>query len=180
MPTATASPAPCSSWCKTRGALNPRRRVAHALVQAQRVQGVGVDRADRLARARAALAAVGLGTEVLARRPRALSGGEVARVAIARALLPEPRALVLDEPTSALDREVQVQVLGAIDAVRRERDVAILLVTHDLEIAAAADHLLVLEHGQVVEAGAPDEVLAAPAHDATRALIAGRFDRLAH
>jgi peptide/nickel transport system ATP-binding protein len=158
-----------------RGALNPRRRVGHALVQAQRVQGVGVDRADRLERARRALASVGLEAEVLGRRPRALSGGEVARVAIARALLPAPRALVLDEPTAALDREVQVQVLATIDELRRSHGMAMVLITHDLELAAIADHLVVLDAGQVVEQGPPAAVLAAPAHEATRALVDGRF-----
>jgi peptide/nickel transport system ATP-binding protein len=145
------------------------------VVQAQRVQGVGVDRADRLERARRALASVGLEAEVLGRRPRALSGGEVARVAIARALLPAPRALVLDEPTAALDREVQVQVLATIDELRRSHGMAMVLITHDLELAAIADHLVVLDAGQVVEQGPPAAVLAAPAHEATRALVDGRF-----
>lgn len=158
-----------------RGALNPRRSIAHALVQAQRVQGVGRDREDRISRAREVLKAVGLGEEFLARKPRALSGGEIARVAIARALLPEPRALVLDEPTSALDREIQVQVLDALSAIREKREIAIMLVTHDLELALVADHLMVLAAGQVVEEGLAAEVLANPSHQVTKDLLAGRF-----
>lgn len=158
-----------------RGALNPRRRVGHALLQAQRVQAVGTDRVDRRARAVRSLASVGLGSEVLDRRPRSLSGGEVARVVIARALLAEPRALVLDEPTGALDREVQVQVMATIDRLRRERDVAILVITHDLSLAALADRIVVLDAGRVVDTGRPGEVLGAPAHAASAALLAGSY-----
>ncbi|HRW36169.1 MAG: ABC transporter ATP-binding protein [Acidimicrobiales bacterium] len=158
-----------------RGALNPARRVGHALVQAQRARGQGADRAERRRLAEEALASVGLAPELLGRRPCTLSGGEVARVAIARALLARPRALVLDEPTGALDREVQVQVLATIDRLRRASGIAVVLITHDLEVAASADRVVVLDAGQVVDAGAPAHVLAAPSHAATAALVAGAF-----
>ena len=100
------------------------------------------------------LAAVGLGSEYLPRRAGELSGGQAQRVAIARALIVEPELLVCDEPVSALDLALRAQVLQLLGDLRRTRNLALLLVTHDLHAARLlCDHTLVLRGGRVVEQG---------------------------
>jgi oligopeptide/dipeptide ABC transporter ATP-binding protein len=121
----------------------------------------------------AAAAAVGLPSELLSRRPHQLSGGQQARVGIARALLPEPRLLVMDEPTASLDVSVQAAVLKLIDGLRRERGIALLFVSHDLEVVRLmCERVLVLYLGRVAEYGPVAEVMTRPAHPYTRALLA--------
>ena len=105
--------------------------------------------------------------------PHQLSGGQLQRVLIALAILPGPRLLVADEPTSALDVTVQKQILDLLDSLRTELGIGILLITHDLSIAAErADEVVVLREGRVQEAGATAEVFAAPKTAYTRSLQA--------
>jgi peptide/nickel transport system ATP-binding protein len=114
----------------------------------------------REARARAVnlLHRVGLDESYLSRRPRTLSGGQRQRVAIARALAPEPQILVCDEPTSALDVSVQAQVLDLLAEIRAERDMSLIVVSHDLGVVHhLADRVLVLRDARVVEQGEVDE-----------------------
>jgi ABC-type polar amino acid transport system ATPase subunit len=102
--------------------------------------------------------------------PEQLSGGQKQRVAIARALAMEPRVLLYDEPTSALDPSMKhevVQSLKRVDAA----GVTQVVVTHDLQLARSVEHVCVLDHGVVIESGAPDVVLKTPAHESTRALL---------
>lgn len=104
--------------------------------------------------------------------PHELSGGMQQRVAIALALAAQPKLLVADEPTTALDVTIQAQVLGLLDAIRRQTRMAILLITHNLGLVGAlADRVLVMYAGQIVEAGPTTEVLRHPGHPYTRALI---------
>jgi ABC-type lipoprotein export system ATPase subunit len=85
------------------------------------------------------------------RRPPQLSGGERQRLAIARALANEPALLLADEPTGSLDPEATEQVVGLLAALRDERDVTVVLVTHDDAVATTADRVIRLRHGRVVE-----------------------------
>jgi ABC-type polar amino acid transport system ATPase subunit len=120
--------------------------------------------------ARALLASLGVSARADA-LPRALSGGEAQRVAIARALAPDPPLLLMDEPTSALDPARRASLGEALRALAREGR-ALLVATHDVDFArSVADRVAVLSQGAVVEHGPSADVLDAPRHEMTRALL---------
>lgn len=115
---------------------------------------------------------VGLPTRVTRAFPHQLSGGQRQRAALAIALAGEPDLLVADEPTTALDTTVQREVLDLIDSLVVERGLALIVVTHDLAVAArVTDDLLVLVDGRMAESGPTLEVLARPRHSTTRAMV---------
>ncbi|MFN9275367.1 MAG: ABC transporter ATP-binding protein [Planctomycetota bacterium] len=109
---------------------------------------LGRPRREALARARDALAAVGL-AERAASRPGELSGGQQQRVAIARALVHEPRLVVCDEPTAALDHGTGQRVMDLLRGVARQRDRSLLVVTHDARIFPFADRIAHMDDGRV-------------------------------
>ncbi|MEH3054413.1 MAG: ABC transporter ATP-binding protein [Patulibacter minatonensis] len=150
--------------------LDPRLTASAAVERA--LGAARVPRAERRSRARTLLAAVGLGAELDARRPRQLSGGQAQRVSIARALALEPRLLVLDEATSALDPVSRAQVLELLESLRASQDLAMLLISHDLGVVGRlADEVVVLHRGSVVEAGQTAQVVHRPTADYTRLLL---------
>lgn len=101
-----------------------------------------------------------------------LSGGMAQRVMMAAAMSGEPQILIADEPTTALDVTVQVQILKLLDEQRRKRNLAILLITHDLSIVSAiADRVAVMYAGRIVEEGPARDILRQPRHPYTRALV---------
>ncbi|MDR0875593.1 MAG: ABC transporter ATP-binding protein, partial [Clostridiales Family XIII bacterium] len=117
-----------------------------------------------------------LPAELLDRKPARLSGGQRQRVAIARALAPGPEVLILDESVSALDVVVQNQILGTIDRLRRERGLAILLITHDLSVVRmVASRVYVMNEARVVEHGDTAQIFAAPKDPYTAKLLAAAF-----
>jgi ABC-type polar amino acid transport system ATPase subunit len=107
--------------------------------------------------------------------PEQLSGGQKQRVAIARALAMQPRILLYDEPTSALDPSLKAEILQTLRRVDAT-GVTQVVVTHDMQLAKGAEHVCVLDHGQVIESGPPGRVLVAPEHESTRRLLAGWLD----
>jgi molybdate transport system ATP-binding protein len=123
---------------------------------------------DRRQRARELLALVHL-SAAERRRPLELSGGEQQRVALARALAREPDVLLLDEPLSAVDRRTRRHLHNQLLEVRAQTRCPIILVTHDIDEAAAlADQMIVIDRGEVIQHGAPRDVLASPASSRVR------------
>ncbi|MER6140016.1 ABC transporter ATP-binding protein [Streptomyces sparsogenes] len=132
----------------TGGAL--KRAVAEALEQ------VRLPEPDRIARA----------------FPHEISGGQRQRVALAMALACEPRLLIADEPTTALDVSVQAEMLALIDTLVREREMAVLFVSHDLAVVAkVTDRALVMKDGRAVEEGTVERLVRAPREEYTKTLV---------
>jgi peptide/nickel transport system ATP-binding protein len=155
-------------------ALNPTRRVGATVAEAVRKRGVR-DKRQLSADVIEALEQAGLDNGVLRARqyPHELSGGMRQRVLIAIALAGHPRLLIADEPTSALDVTVQRRILDHLEGLVRESGISLLMITHDLGVAAdRADRVLVLSGGRIVEQGHPDDILVRPRHEYTRKLIA--------
>ncbi|RKN41196.1 ABC transporter ATP-binding protein [Streptomyces hoynatensis] len=160
-----------------RSSLNPRLTVASVIGEAWRTHPAAAPEGDREVALRGLLADVGLGPEVADRRAAELSGGQCQRVSIARALAVRPRLLVCDEAVSALDVSVQAQILGLLAGLRRSHRLAMLFITHDLGVVRQiADRVAVMRRGAVVEEGPTDEVLDAPRHEYTRALLDAALD----
>ena len=155
-------------------ALNPVRTIGAQAQEAAALLG-GTDPAVRRRRILEVLDQVGLPdpARVYDSYPHQLSGGMIQRVLIALTVLPRPSLIVADEPTSALDVTVQKLILDMLTGLRHELGISLLLITHDLAIAAErTDSLVVLKDGAVQESGASRELFAAPKTDYARRLQA--------
>ena len=151
--------------------LDPRH-TAHRAIGSPVTSLLRLNRAQTDMRVRDAASLAGLPADLLRRYPHQLSGGQKARVGIARALATRPSLLVLDEPTSALDVSVQAVVLRLLDDLRTRLGVALLFISHDLNVVRLlCSVVLVMYRGQVVESGPADRVFAAPRHPYTQALV---------
>ncbi len=156
------------------GALSPLRRVGAQIGEVLRYHGMVGTRQEAANRAIELIARVGIpNPERVARaHGHELSGGMRQRVAIAIAVACEPAVIVADEPTTALDVTVQAQVLDLFEDLQQRIGMALLLVTHDVGVAdRMADEVAVMYAGRIVEHGAVEAVLGAPAHPYTRALL---------
>jgi polar amino acid transport system ATP-binding protein len=150
--------------------LFPHMTVLDNVTLAPRLVG-GTPRADAEEKARALLARVGL-AEKAAEYPDRLSGGQQQRVAIVRALANDPRLLLLDEVTSALDPELVGEVLGLVGELK-EQGMTIVMATHEMSFAKqAADRVVFLDGGVVLEEGPPEQVLVDPVQPRTRQFLA--------
>ena len=114
----------------------------------------GVRRADRNRRAQTALRIVGMGDR-MGHRPNELSGGQQQRVAIARALAGNPAVLLADEPTGALDSRTSTEIMGILQRLNCEQGLTVILVTHEHDVAAYAERILVLRDGALIDDAAP-------------------------
>ncbi len=158
--------------------LNPCFTVAFQLMETLRIHGTDDERrhrATRRARALSLLEQVEI-PDAAARLdafPHQLSGGMAQRVMIAMAIACNPRLLIADEPTTALDVTVQAQVLALLTRLQRERNMALILITHDLALVAETAHRVVVMYaGQEVETGPVPGVFETPRHPYTQALLA--------
>jgi peptide/nickel transport system ATP-binding protein len=153
-------------------ALDPRLSCGSQVEESLLIHRMGGNQAQRRETVRATLAAVGLESWVLERRPQEISGGQRQRVSLARALVLEPRMLVLDEPTSALDVSVQAQVIALLATLQRERNLAYLFISHDLRLVSQVAHRVAVVYlGRIVELSDTTRLFAAPRHPYTQALL---------
>ncbi|MEO7745055.1 MAG: ABC transporter ATP-binding protein [Actinomycetota bacterium] len=154
-------------------ALNPTMRIGDQVAEVP-LRRLGRSRPEAHARAVELLDQVGIKDPERRYRayPHELSGGMRQRVCIAIALSAEPGLILADEPTTALDVTIQAQVLAVLDGLRRDRGVGLVLVTHDLAVVSGTcEHLNVMYGGRIVEHGRTAELLAAPRHPYTAALL---------
>ncbi|HEY1640337.1 MAG TPA: ABC transporter ATP-binding protein [Streptosporangiaceae bacterium] len=161
-----------------RAHVNPVRRIGDFMTEALRTN-LGVTGAEAQRRATDMLAQVGVGggPARLRQYPHELSGGMLQRVMIAAALLTEPQLLLADEPTTALDVTTQAEVVAILAELRRDFGLAMVFITHDLELAAAiCDRTAVMYAGQIVEVAASARLHDDPLHPYTAALAAARPD----
>jgi microcin C transport system ATP-binding protein len=158
------------------GALSPRMSVGDIVAEGLGVHQPSLSQADRELRVIKALKDVGLDPATRFRYPHEFSGGQRQRIGIARAAVLEPSFVVLDEPTSALDMLFQAQMVDLLRELQRKRDLTYMFISHDLRVVASlASHLIVMQHGKVVEEGPASELFKNPKTAYTRALFAAAF-----
>lgn len=154
--------------------LNPMMTIGEIVAEPLVVHGLGGNRAARRVKVAKALEDAGLkpASEYMDRLPHELSGGQRQRVVIAGALVLEPAVLLADEPVSMLDVSIRAEILNLLNELRRTRNIAILLITHDLNtVASIADRIAVMYLGRIVEIGPTLEVLRNPQHPYMQALL---------
>ncbi|WP_119696069.1 ABC transporter ATP-binding protein [Microbacterium halotolerans] len=155
-------------------ALHPQLTVGHQLTDHVRTH-LGFDRKKAREHAAELLERVSVpdAEDALTRYPHQFSGGQRQRIAIAIALACDPEVLLADEPTTALDVTVQAGILRLLRDLAIERELAVLLVTHDLGVMSAiADDVAVMRGGRIVESSSREELFANPRHEYTRSLLA--------
>ncbi len=162
-------------------ALSPRMRIRDIIAEPLIVQQSDTSPAEIDRRVDDLLGRVGLSPQIRLSFPHELSGGQKQRVAIARSLMVRPSMLVLDEPVSALDVSVRSQVLNLLLDLQEERGLTYLMIAHDLAILRhVTTYLVIMYLGRIVEQGPTEEILGAPQHPYTRALVAAspRLERI--
>lgn len=154
-------------------ALNPLHSIERQIAEMLLVhQGISASKARE--RVKELLELVGLEkmTERLSAYPHELSGGQRQRVMIAMALANNPELLIADEPTTALDVTIQAQILELLENLKKELDMALLLITHDLTIVEnMSDRVCVMQHGKLVETNKTKDIFAKPQEDYTKRLL---------
>jgi peptide/nickel transport system ATP-binding protein len=164
------------------GSLDPRQKVLRIVSEplsstlnnpsGQALNAQALSAQELKDRAAQALTEVGLRASDLDKYPHEFSGGQRQRIAIARALITRPSLIVADEPVSALDVSVQAQVLNLMMDLQERYGLSYLFVSHDLAVVnLMCDDVLVLQHGQLVEAGSADDIFLRPQHPYTQELL---------
>lgn len=157
-------------------ALNPLLTIGRQLSEVLEVhQGMGAKTARNQAIAMLEQVRIPDATRRFHNYPHEMSGGMRQRVMIAMALLCEPQLLIADEPTTALDVTVQSDIMALLRDIRASREMAIVLITHDLPLAGGlCDRVAVMRHGQVIETGVTESLFHQPQHPYTRELLGAR------
>ncbi|MGC7559134.1 ATP-binding cassette domain-containing protein [Pasteurella sp. PK-2025] len=152
-------------------ALNPRMRVLDILRDPLDIHNV-LQPKEREKRVYELLSRVGLPRSSALVEPTRLSGGQKQRVAIARALALNPKLIVADEPTSALDVSVRAQVLNLLADLKKELNLAMVFISHDIQtVRQVSDRIVVMYSGQIMETGTTQEIFEHPSHDYTKRLL---------
>ena len=152
--------------------LNPRIKIGTAIAEVLRFHSIVPDDETGSEVARL-LSLVGLPAPIADRYPRQLSGGQRQRVGLARALAVRPAFLVLDEPVAALDVSIQAQILNLLNDLRRELNLTMLFIAHELRVVRhMSDRIAVMYLGQIMETGPAEDIFENPRHPYTRALLA--------
>jgi len=158
-------------WQDASGSVDPRYRVKDILAEPLRIHSL-IEREKISDRVADLLAEVGLKPELAGRYPHQLSGGEVQRLVIARALALDPELLICDEPASALDAITKMQVAELLLRLRSQRDLALLVIGHDLPLVRMmTEELIVMFRGAIVERGPTVKVVKKPLHPYTQLLL---------
>ncbi len=153
-------------------AMNPVYTVGYQMTEPL-IYHKGMEQEEALDRAQKYLELVGLDPEIVYRYPHELSGGMKQRVIIATALLMEPSVVIADEPTTALDVIVQAQIINLMKRLKKELNLSMIFITHDLSILAEiSDKIAIMYAGKIVELGPSEKVYYEPAHPYTQKLLA--------
>jgi ABC-type oligopeptide transport system ATPase subunit len=154
------------------GSLNPRMRVGGIIGEPLEVHGITKGEDETRARVEELLVKCGLWKQAADRYPHEFSGGQRQRIGIARALSLNPRLIVCDEPTSALDVSIQSQILNLLGDLQQEMGLSYLFISHDMAVIHhICDRIAVMYNGKIVEEGSRDEIINAPRHEYTQALL---------
>jgi peptide/nickel transport system ATP-binding protein len=152
--------------------LNPRRKVKDIVAEGLTIWG-SKNGTFSQQRVEEILEFVGLDpSSVGDRRPSQFSGGQCQRISIARALVMDPKAIICDEPVSALDVSVQAQIINLLEDLRREFELTLVFIAHDLAVVkSVSDRVIVMYLGKMCEVASPDSLYSSPAHPYTAALL---------
>ena len=154
------------------GSLNPRMRVGRIIGEPLEVHGLTKGEDETRVRVEELLVKCGLWKQAADRYPHEFSGGQRQRIGIARALSLNPRLIVCDEPTSALDVSIQSQILNLLGDLQQEMGLSYLFISHDMAVIHhICDRIAVMYNGRIVEEGTRDEIINAPKHEYTQALL---------
>ena len=154
------------------GSLHPRFRIGDLIMEVIRQHQPSLSRTERILAARKLLELVRLPATAFDKYPSQLSGGEKQRANLARALAPDPGLLILDESLSSLDRSMQLEMLRLLGQLNQSRGLAMIVISHDLQLVRGlCERLLLLDGGMVIESGETEAIFTRSTHPATRALV---------
>lgn len=152
--------------------LNPRMTIEQIIAEPLYIHRMVTSKQEATKAVADMLGQVGLDPKLMTRNPHALSGGQRQRVGIARALIVEPDLIIVDEAVSALDVSIQAQILNLLKDLQREKQIAMLFISHDLGVVRhISDRVAIMYLGQIVEMGSKHQIFESPAHPYTQLLL---------